>query len=241
MTLIQDTDACDCLSCPDEISIALESDLFDDMMDDDLADEWKQVARLISLEGVSNKAQQDLDKPVIPNHYLIENMNQVNPTSYHHRRQSQQQRKRAHEDSFTTLSAYCSPIVKRKRTISPTPVSCESSISSQSSDALKNLSVTRTDPNSTAKLSSMSSVQLNSQLCYLAGKLARSMEKSEASRSTLFRQGLIDRRRLWRNLDTNSEQPLVQPQFSDYRYNRNNSYCAQRLNAPRNLNGSRFS
>ena len=161
----------------------------------------RDLSRSISLP------HRDLSKPTFS---LIEDTNQVNPNQSRHCRQPQQQRKRFHEDSFTTTSAYYSPIVKRKRTISPAPVSCESSVSSQSSDdSTTTPSFTRTDPKSTTMLSFMSTDELNSQLCYLAGKLARSMEKSEASRSTLVQQGLIDNRRLWRNLDTDSAQPLA--------------------------------
>lgn len=249
MTLIHDEDtrtqAYGYLSCPDEISITLESDLFDDLMfgDDEVdnqfdnltcGDDWKQLSRLLSLEGVANKAHQDLRRSRVSEHqdYPInsDEVNHVYSTPQH-----QERSKRSHEDSFTTPSAYYSPIVKRKRAASPNPVSCESSVctqSSQSSDALPTPSVsssTSTDLDSamvdSEMLPFMSSEQLHRQLCYLAGRLARSMEKSEDSRTTLYREGLIEGERLWRNLDANRTQTItVQPQPATQGY-MNEPYC----------------
>eukprot|EP00553_Chaetoceros_curvisetus_P008793 CAMPEP_0204623530 /NCGR_PEP_ID=MMETSP0717-20131115/9262_1 /ASSEMBLY_ACC=CAM_ASM_000666 /TAXON_ID=230516 /ORGANISM="Chaetoceros curvisetus" /LENGTH=222 /DNA_ID=CAMNT_0051638641 /DNA_START=18 /DNA_END=686 /DNA_ORIENTATION=+ len=220
MTMIAETDY-GYLSCPDDISLTLESDLFDDLMfgEGDVeaitgGEDWKHFNRLLSLEGISNKAQQDLSESRVPeSHRLINDSNRVDlvPDQIDICTHRQRRRKRTYEreDPYTTPSDYYSPIVKRNRTgltlerpVSPNPISCDTSVITQSSDALPTPSVTSSHSDATI-LSFMSTDQLNRQLCYMAGRLARSMEKSESSRYTLYQQGLIGGDRLWLDKDSN--------------------------------------
>ncbi len=233
------------LSCPDDISITLESDLFDDLMFgegevDDLTggEDWKHVNRLLSLEGVANKAQQDLSESRVPEHKNLtrdEHCVDLIPNRIDICKRRQKRRKRTYEieDPYTTPSDYYSPIVKRNRTTlclerpaSPHPISCDTSVNTQSSDVFTP-SVTNSQSDSTM-LSFMSNDQLNSQLCYLAGRLARSMEKSESSRCTLYQLGLIGCDRLWLNKDPNST-CSIQPKTNTVGY-RNESSCTKRWN-----------